>query len=101
MKRIKLQEVQKGNQGYAVMELLFYIAFFALLSLVIINSLIVMTRAFRETTIYSELLAGGSAMEKIAREVRHASSISSISASDMTLNTTDSAGTPKTARFLL
>ena len=89
------------NKGYAILELLFYIAFFAVLSLVVINAMIVMTRAFRETAIQDEFLQGGTIMERISREIRQAYNINSISGSSLTLDTKDSAGANKTIDFLL
>lgn len=93
-------KIRKEN-GYAVLELLFYIAIFVVLAFVVINSIIMMSRAFRETSIHAELLQGGSIMERMSREIRQASGISSISSTDLSLNTTDSAGANKVLRFAL
>ncbi len=93
---------QAGSKGgYAILELLFYIAFFALLSLAVINSLLVMTRAFKETTIHGQILRGGSVMERISREVRQSYGISLIAADSLALNTKDENGDNKTVEFLL
>lgn len=81
--------ISKKNYGYAVLELLFYIAFFVTLSLVVIDTMITMTKSFKETSIYAELEQGGTIMERISREIRQASSISSISATDLKLNTVE------------
>lgn len=89
----------KNTNGYAVLELLFYISLFAVLSLVVINAMITMTQAFRETTLQAEFLQGGSIMERISREIRQAYDISSISATSLSLNTSDSAGVNKTLGF--
>ena len=91
----------KKNTGYALVELLFYISILALLSLVIVNALVVMTRTFRETNILSDLQDGGNILERVAREVRKANGINTISASDLKINTIDDAGTSKTVEFLL
>lgn len=95
------KKIENSKKGYAIIELLFYIAFFTLLSLVAINAMVVMTRAFRETAIQSELLQSGNIMERITREIRQAYGINAISASDLTLNTKDAAGADKTVRFFL
>lgn len=97
----KANEKNKKTTGYAVLELLFYISFFTVLSLVVINSMIIMAGAFRETATQAELLIGGSIMEKISREIRQAHEISSISANSLKLNTKDDTGTDKTVEFLL
>ena len=100
MKIIKLK-IQNYKHGYAILELLFYIVLFSILSLAVINAMIVMTRSFRETAIHRELVQSGNIMERITREMRASLSISSISASDLKLNTKDNAGADKTVRFVL
>lgn len=99
MNKVKRQNRVEG--GYTILELLFYISLFAVLSMVVINSMIIMTQAFRETALQAELLQGGSIMERISREIRQAYDINTISASDLKLNTTDSAGANKTVEFVL
>lgn len=94
-------KIENYKRGYAIIELLFYIALFALLTLAVINGMIVMTMAFRETAIQSELLQSGNVMERISREIRQANDISSIGASDLVLNTKDLGGANKTVEFLL
>ncbi len=99
MDKIKIKN--KKESGYTVLELIFYISFFVTLSVVVINAMIIMTRAFRETTLQAELLQSGSIMERMSREVKQAYGISSISATDLKLNTKDSNGADKTVEFLL
>ncbi len=89
------------NDGYSLLELVFYIALFTILSIAVLNALMTMTKAFKETAINLELSQGASIVERIAREIRRAESINTISASDLTLNTTDSGGASQTVRFLL
>ena len=89
----------KMNKGYSLLETIFYISFFAIFSILVINSLIVMTKSFRETTIYADLMQGSSVMEKISREVRQAVSINSISTSILKINTKDAAGLDKIEEF--
>ncbi len=89
------------KSGYAILELLFYIAFFAVLSLVVINAMIVMAGSFRETAIQTELAQSGFIMERMGREIRGSYDISSISATDLKLNAKDDAGANKTVEFLL
>src|SRR3989338_11636378 len=69
--------------GYAILELLFYVVFFSILSLVVINAMITMARVFRETAVYAELVQSGVIMERIGREIRTSYDISSISSSDL------------------
>ena len=89
------------NKGYAILEVLFYISFFAVFSLVVINAMITMAKSFKETSIQGELMQSGVIMEKISREIRQAYDIVSVSANDLQLNTTDSDGGNKTLEFLL
>ncbi len=92
---------QRAQGGYTLIELVFYVTLFAILSLAVINSLITMTKAFKETAIQIELAQGGDIMEKISREVRKASEINTISANSLLLNTKDDEGADKTVEFLL
>lgn len=94
MKIAKLK-IKNCKNGYAILELLFYVSFFAVLSLVVINSMIIMAQSFRETVIHAELAQSGSILERMSREIRQANDISSISASDLALNT----GANKTMEF--
>ncbi len=97
----KKNRIIKKTEGYALIELLFYISIFAILILVVINSMIVMTKSFRETTLQAELVSASSIMERMSREIRQASSISSISANNLVLNTVDEFEVNKTVEFLL
>jgi Tfp pilus assembly protein PilE len=91
----------KKTRGYSIIEIVFYIAIFAVLSLTVINSLIVMVRSFAETTVQKDFLQTGVMMERISREIRQSKSVASISSSDLKLNSTDSSGTAKTVEFLI
>ena len=90
-----------NNKGYAMLEILFYIALFAILSIAVIDAMIMMTKSFRETTIHKELIQGGNIMEKITREIRQASEINSISTNNIKFSTTNLDGTSKTIEFSL
>ena len=100
MKIAKLK-IENYSRGYTLVELLFYIAFFSILSVVVIQSLVTMTRSFKETSIQAELVQSGTIIERISREIRQAYDISSISATNLGLASTDSAGANKTVEFLL
>lgn len=91
----------KKNSGYAILELLFYIVFLSLISLVVINALIITTKSFKETAISGEWMQSGIIMEKISREIRQANDISFINVNDLKLNTKDDAGADKAVEFLL
>lgn len=96
---IKRNKIEAG--GYTLVELLFYVALFAVLSLTVINAMYTMTKAFRETSVQRELAGSSTIMERIAREIRQASAINSISSTDLKLDTTDDTGAIKKVEFLL
>ncbi len=91
----------KNNKGFTLIEMLFYVALVAILTISVVSSLVVMTRAFKETSIQGDFIESANIMERISREVRQANSINAISSSDLKLNTKDEAGNAKTVRFLL
>ncbi|MEX2052226.1 MAG: hypothetical protein WD991_00830 [Candidatus Paceibacterota bacterium] len=98
---IKGKIFKNTRSGYAIIELIFYISLFAVLSLLVINSMISMTRSFKETVVQSEILSSITVLERISREVRQASNISSISGSSLALDTTDDSGASRTVEFAL
>jgi len=100
MKITKLK-IKNWKGGYALLETIFYILLFAILSIAVINSMITMTKSFKETAIQAELMQGANIMERISREIRQAYAINSIGVSNLKLNTTDSAGLNKTVEFSL
>ncbi len=97
---VKLVCVER-SRGYVLLETIFYVIIFAVLSIAVINSMITMVKAFKETTIQSELMQGGNVMERLSREIRQAYSINSISTNDLKLNSTDNGGANKTIEFAL
>ena len=96
-----MSKINKTEKGYAIVELLFYIALFAILSVVVINAMLTMTRSLKETSIQIELVQSGNIMERIGREIRASYAINIISATDLVLNTKDNGGANKTVEFLL
>jgi len=92
---------KRNSAGYTIVELFFYISLFTVLSVVVINAMITMSQSFRETSVQGEFIEAGNIMEKISREIRGAISVSSISNTDLVLNTKDSSGVSKTVEFLV
>ncbi len=97
---MKHKFVQK-NKGFAIVEFLFYISILAILVLALINALIGMTRSFKESSIYSQVQSGSQVMERMARTIKQATSITSISASDLVLVTKDLNGNSQNVQFVL
>lgn len=89
-----------SSSGYTLLEVIFYISLFVVFSIAIINSLVMMTKAFKETSVYSELAQGGNMIERISREIRNANSIAHIGADTLKLNTKEGAS-DKTVEFSL
>lgn len=95
----KIQKIK--TRGYTLIELLFYISLFFILTITIINSLITMTRAFREVAIYTDFIQSSMIMDRISREIRQSYEISSISATSLKLNAKDESDAEKTVEFTL
>ena len=94
-------KIKNWRGGYAILETVFYIALFVILTVAVVDALLLMTRSFKETSVYAELMQGGDVMEKISREIRQAYGINSITSTSLKLNTKDSAGVNKTVEFSL
>jgi len=91
----------RRQSGYTILELVFYVSLFAILSVVVINSMLTMSSSFKKTTLKAELVQSGSILERITREIRGSYDFSLPSASDLILNTKDSSGVDKTVEFML
>lgn len=79
---LKNKIIKNKKAGFSIIEILFYISIFSVIFLVVIDSMIVMTKSFRETLINRDFMQAGNIMERITREIRDANGILSASASD-------------------
>ena len=101
IKNIK-ENIKNKNGGLSMVEILFYVAVFSVLFLVVINSMIFMTKSFRETVINTDLTQSSSIMERISREIRSATGIVSLTANSLKLNIIDvPTAAASTIRFTL
>ncbi len=92
----------KKNRGYSLIEMLFYIALFAMLTIVIINSMMTMIKSFKEVSIQREITQGAEIIERISREIKQANKINTLDiANDLKLDTKDSVGSNKIIEFVL
>jgi type II secretory pathway pseudopilin PulG len=98
----------RRNQGYSIVEILIYLAIFTILSVLVINSFITVTRSFSTTRTNRDLLESGSgAMDRISREIRQAKSVDvpnstfGTSPGVLSLSSTDSGGTAETVKFIV
>jgi len=67
---------KKIDNGFSVMEIIIYLSIFTVMSIVVINSFIIILSSFSSIRTNHDLLDSGSmAMERITREIRNAKSI--------------------------
>jgi hypothetical protein len=92
---------KKNKCGYALMEIVFYISLFAIISILVINSMIIMMNSFKETKINFQLSSGANIAERISREIKQADSIFSITGTSLSLNTKDINDVSKKITFSL
>ncbi len=96
---------QKKN-GYSIIEIIVDLAIFVTLSVLVINSFIVVLASYNATRSNRDLLESGSTtMERISREIRQAKNVdvvnSTLNSSPgiLQLNSTDSGGTAMLMKF--
>lgn len=100
---IKIINLKKRkNKGYALIEVLFYISFFAIFSILIINSMIIMLKSYKEIMINSDFVQGSIIMDRISREIRNSYDVNNISTNSLALNISNEGQlTEKVITFLL
>jgi len=93
--------------GYSLVEIMVYLAIFTALSVLVINSFIVILSSFNITNMNRKLLESGVvSMERISREIRQAKNIdianSSLGSSPgiLQLNSTDGSGNSMIIKFI-
>lgn len=96
----------KRQSGYSLLELLIYVALFSALSVLLVKSLITSLNVYAAAQSYRRVQAEGElAMERIVREIRSATSITTASSTfdsspgTLVLVGTDSAGASRTVTF--
>jgi Tfp pilus assembly protein PilW len=99
--RFSFFKKEKHSLGFSIVEIIIYLAIFTTVSVLVINSFIVMLSSFNTTNMNRRLLESGSvAMERMTREIRQAESISAESnSSTLILNTFDSSGDSMIVKF--
>jgi type II secretory pathway pseudopilin PulG len=91
------KKIKKTNSGYSLLETVFYVALFAILSIALLQVMINMTGAFMETIITRNLMQGSSIMENISRELRQASNF--VLNGNQTILTIKTNGSTKTVTY--
>ncbi|HEY0980358.1 MAG TPA: prepilin-type N-terminal cleavage/methylation domain-containing protein [Candidatus Paceibacterota bacterium] len=70
-------KIKNTNKGYSLLELLVYVALFAMISVLLVHSLVVLMRTYASAQGFRRLQNNGELIiERITREVRDAESIS-------------------------
>ncbi len=84
----------KQQFGYSIIELLIYIALFAFLSIILVQSLITVMKTYAASSKYRALQNNGElVMERLTREIRNSHEVSAISACGATSGTLTLAST--------
>ncbi len=99
-----MKQKTKNKKGFSLIEIIIYLAIFTMISLLVINSLLIVISSF--TTIQTNkilLEAGMNSMERVSRDIRQSDSIdlinSNFSGGVLQLNTTNDSGLPATVKF--
>ena len=92
--------------GYSIIEIIIYLAIFTALSILVINSFIIILSSFNTTNMNRKILESGAvSMERISREIRQARNIDIVNSSFdislgvLQLNGTDNNGDPMIIKF--
>jgi type II secretory pathway component PulJ len=86
--------------GFTLVETVIYVVLFALLSLFLIYTLLVMLKSYTEVRVNDDILdAAHTSMERMSREIRGAINASTATSGLLILNTTDASSTAKTVQF--
>ncbi len=103
-----MQNKIKNKKGFGLIEIIIYIAIFTAISILVINSFIVILSSFNTTNMNRKLLESSSTvMERVSREIRKAKNIdianSTLGSTPgvLQLNTTDGAGNNATIKFIV
>lgn len=86
----------KKNKGYSLIEILIYLAIFTAMSILVINSFIIILSSFNTTNSNRKILESGlKSMERISREIRKADSIDIANTTSTNLQLINNAGVAK------
>lgn len=94
--------ISKLKRGFSIVEIIIYLAIFTTISILVINSFIVVLSSFSSIRMNHNLLNSGSmAMERISREVRQAKNIDLFNTTNevLQLNSTDASGNVAIIKF--
>jgi type II secretory pathway pseudopilin PulG len=92
------KKYKKNNKGYTLVEVIFYVVLFALLSVVLLDVMINMTGLFMKTMTNRDIRQGSNILENISRELKQANDFS-FNSNVLIVNTEDSSNNPKTITY--
>ncbi len=99
---------KNSKRGVSIVETLVYIALFTMLLIGIVQGLYTLTASYKNVRVYRSIeLAAISAMDRMTRDIRSATSINTsqtsynVSQGALSLSTYDSSGNPLTVRYYL
>lgn len=91
-----------NKNGYSLVEILIYLAIFTAVSILVINSFLIILSSSNQTNMNRKILESGTySMERISREIRQATSIDTVNstASILVLNSHGSNGSAVVVKF--
>ncbi|MFA6251339.1 MAG: hypothetical protein WC603_01800 [Candidatus Paceibacterota bacterium] len=89
------------KKGYSLIEIIIYLAIFTALSILVINSFILILSSFNTTNTNRKLLESGVvSMERMSREMRRAQGVTFNSSSNIVLIGVGGFGDPSTVKFV-
>ena len=90
-----IKNLKKTQAGFTLVEVVFYVALFAILSVVLLDVMISMTGFFMKTISNGDIVQGSAIMENISRDLKQANNFS-FASNVLTINTRNDTGNPKT-----
>jgi hypothetical protein len=93
-----IKNIKKTNSGDTLVEIIFYVALFAILAVVLLDVMISMTGFFMKTMTNGDIVQGSSIMENVSRDLKQANNFSFVS-NVLTINTKDDSSNPKTITY--
>ncbi|MFA7285590.1 MAG: hypothetical protein WC011_01940 [Candidatus Paceibacterota bacterium] len=91
---------KKFNKGNSLIEVVFYVAIFAVTVVLVMNSTFLMISSFKENFVNHNLKQHAQIIENIAREIKNSEGIVSMSESSIKLSKKDINGADHTIEFL-
>lgn len=97
------KKIHNNKKGFSILEILIYLSLFTIISIVVINSFIIVMSTFARIRINHDLLNSGSnVMDRITYEIHQAKNIDIINSSSevLVLNNLDSLGNITIVKFI-